>query len=223
MNSTLKDRAIIWAIAFVIVAIFFAFIPKVELGNFKENNQQSYTSIISTTTSADDISADEFHDYAPMSIPTKWNNLAQMFNLPKTSTWTTTEIDENAFIGDEIKISPFLERENATKRNMLIFMRSAFSGYGKIQKDIDAKELGFISITDMQTGKIVLEKQLPKHSSTPQIAIAEFLLRKSKGIAQIPLLKKSSGNDATDNILSQTVKNIQHTLPDGNYNVQIIQ
>ncbi len=225
MNPSTKDLAIIATLSFVIVAIFFVFVPKIEIGTFNDSSAESFVHITNLNSNQqDDIGADEFNDDAPMFIPTKWNSLAQMFQLPKTSTWATTKTNKNNIVDYDIKISPIADAADAEKRNMLIFMRSAFSGFGiKQLPEPQKEESGYVVIRNMATGKVVLKKQLPRITQTEQTAIAEFLLRVIDNTPQAPLIKESSGDENIDNMLIKTIKRLSTTLDNGDYNAQIIQ
>ena len=72
MQTQTKDLLKITIISLVIVVVFFALVPNIEVGNFKETSEQSFATIV-TDTKYSDIESNLINDYAPIFIPTKYN------------------------------------------------------------------------------------------------------------------------------------------------------
>lgn len=224
MQTKTKDLLKITIASVCIVVLFFGLVPNIKVGNFKDISEQSFAKIVpSQDTQKFDIGVEQINDYAPIFIPTKFNCTPKKSDLPKISNISIFKT-ESKNINENISIAPPQRKTkdlNALKNT--VFMQNAFSGYG-INSDSSTilKKGSILIIKDIVSGNIVLKKQLPEIDEIYIVEISEFSLRVTSGIAQTPILTKSTGKDSIDKTLLEIVQRISSSLPNGNYNAQII-
>lgn len=222
MQTQTKDLLKITIISLVIVVVFFALVPNIEVGNFKETSEQSFATIV-TDTKYSDIESNLINDYAPIFIPTKYNCAPKKNELPKISNISIYQ-SNNENINKDVSIV-LLKKEKKDIKSLknVVFMQNAFSGYGvNTYNSTTLKTSSILIITDMSNGNTILKKQLPVIDENYIVGICEFSLRIISGIAQTPILIKSSGKDNIDKDLLEMVHKESTSLKDGNYNAQII-
>lgn len=210
------------------LAAFFFFMPDVAVKPVEPKTPAASVSLLPASgevsaDSAKKVGLDEIKDFAPMFIPTRWNVSFASPEIPKTSTWSIFESNVDSAL-PEREISPIVgDVSDAANDRILIFMRNAFSAFGRGGVSIEPLSLPrTVVIRNLRDGSVVLKRDLSRVDAPEGLSIAEFYLRKSGGFFQTPVLKSSSGDEKLDSELSDTLRGLSDSLPeDGDYKALI--
>ena len=224
-SKTTKYAKLI-AISFAIVELFFVLMTKIDVGEFPEIKNNSFVYVVADNDSSSNIGVEQFNDFAPMFIPTQWNSSVKKQELQKTSAWQSTN-ETFAKKSEETNVAKdilLLERKKTHRQKQLdIIMRSAFISFGAEKTKIaSVKNPLVLEIKNIDSGKIVFEKKLSKKDIGDFINIAEFSIRVSDNIMQMPLLKLSSGDIEIDKKLRGVILQNHTSLPNGEFRATFI-
>lgn len=205
-------------------ALFFAAMPDVAVKAVRGSGAPAFAVFAPLSGGdASDISALELNDYAPIFIPTKWNSAPAPAALPKTRSWEAAAAQSALQSADLIDIKPETSAvKNLRADQLLVFMRSAFSGYGARERKIETfgRPHAF-SITSLATGKEVFSGVLEGVEPDSFAGVAEFIVQVADGRVGAPVLRESSGSENADKALFGIIRAAFPPLPDGAFKVNV--
>lgn len=224
ISAKLKECTVIAAVSAAAMAAFFLFMPKLGLKPV-EVAPPKESAVVFDFLDSGNGEMGELNDFAPMFIPTRWNNSGGKF-LGDISLRNIAEPEIYPVYGIDVEIKPDINPVPFSDTDkLLIFMRGAFASFGRDNPvaTSSAPRSALVVVRDLSTGREVFRKGISVESGVPMLEISEFLLRNDNGFVQAPFLQKSSGNEAVD-LQNRALlrEKISPQLPSGDFKATII-